>query len=67
MVIVGVAVKVGVNTTTQLSTSKLSTVSVPGSPKAAREHFEVIKPVLPHAVQLLQDDPDSEKGHIKPQ
>src|SRR5215471_13595890 len=28
-------------------------VNLPGSPKAVRESFEVIKPVLPHAVELL--------------
>jgi molybdopterin adenylyltransferase len=30
-------------------------VNLPGSPKAVRESFEVIKPVLNHAVALLQD------------
>ena len=38
-------------------------VNFPGSPKAAVENFDVILPVLPHAVQLLQDDPKSEIGH----
>jgi molybdenum cofactor synthesis domain-containing protein len=38
-------------------------VNLPGSPKAATENLAVILPVLPHAVQLLQDDPDSEDGH----
>jgi molybdenum cofactor synthesis domain-containing protein len=38
-------------------------VNFPGSPKAATENLEVIIPVLPHAVQLLQDNPDSESGH----
>lgn len=28
-------------------------VNFPGSPKAVRECFEVIKPVLPHAVELI--------------
>ena len=28
-------------------------VNLPGSPKAVRESFEVIRPVLPHAVALL--------------
>jgi molybdopterin biosynthesis enzyme MoaB len=28
-------------------------VNLPGSPKAVRECFDVIKPVLPHAVALL--------------
>jgi molybdenum cofactor synthesis domain-containing protein len=40
-------------------------INLPGSPKAAVENLEVILPVLPHAVQLLQDDPASESGHIQ--
>ena len=38
-------------------------VNLPGSPKAAVENLQVILPVLPHAVQLLCDDPDAEAGH----
>ena len=38
-------------------------VNFPGSPKAVRENFAVIVPVLPHAVEILQDAPDSEAGH----
>jgi molybdenum cofactor synthesis domain-containing protein len=38
-------------------------VNLPGSPKAALENLQVILPVLPHAVQLLQDDPQAEAGH----
>lgn len=38
-------------------------VNLPGSPKAARENLEVIQTVLPHAVQLISDDPEAEKGH----
>lgn len=38
-------------------------VNLPGSPRAAVENLEVILPALPHAVELLQDDPDAEKGH----
>ena len=38
-------------------------VNLPGSPKAAVENLAVIAPVLPHAVQLLRDDPVSEAGH----
>lgn len=40
-------------------------VNLPGSPKGATENFEAILPVLPHAVQLLREDPDSESGHLK--
>ena len=38
-------------------------VNLPGSPKAAQENLRVILPVLPHAVELLQDDPQAEKHH----
>lgn len=38
-------------------------VNLPGSPKAVQENFEVISPVLPHAVSLLHEAPDSEAGH----
>ena len=38
-------------------------VNLPGSPKAALENLEVIRPVLGHAVQLLRESPDSEAGH----
>lgn len=38
-------------------------INLPGNPKGAVENLQVILPVLPHAVELLQDRPDSEKGH----
>jgi molybdenum cofactor synthesis domain-containing protein len=38
-------------------------VNLPGSPKACRENLEVIAPALPHAVQVLSDDPAAEAGH----
>jgi molybdopterin adenylyltransferase len=38
-------------------------VNLPGSPRAAREQFEVILPVLPHALSLLTESPDAESGH----
>ena len=38
-------------------------INLPGSPKGAVENLETIFPVLPHAVQLLQDDPSSEGSH----
>jgi molybdopterin adenylyltransferase len=41
-------------------------VNLPGSPKAAVENLQVILPVLPHAVQLLTGDPQSEAGHHSP-
>jgi len=38
-------------------------INLPGSPKAAVENFTIIAQVLPHAVQLLQEDPSAEGGH----
>ena len=38
-------------------------VNLPGSPKGAVENLQTILPVLPHAVQLLTDDPNSEVSH----
>lgn len=41
-------------------------VNLPGSPKGAVEHLQTIVPVIPHAVQLLNDDSDSERSHSTP-
>jgi molybdopterin adenylyltransferase len=38
-------------------------INLPGSPKAAIENFQVVMPVIPHAVQLLSSDPNAEQGH----
>jgi molybdopterin adenylyltransferase len=38
-------------------------VNLPGSPKAVVENLQTIAPALPHAVQLLRDQPASELGH----
>ncbi|MGE5462394.1 MAG: MogA/MoaB family molybdenum cofactor biosynthesis protein [Syntrophothermus sp.] len=38
-------------------------VNLPGSPKGAAENLQVVIPVLPHAIQLLRDDPASESTH----
>ena len=38
-------------------------VNLPGSPKGARENFETIAPVLPHAIELLREDPIAEQHH----
>lgn len=35
-------------------------VNLPGSPKGVRESFEIIKPVLPHAIGLLAGKPHAE-------
>lgn len=41
-------------------------VNLPGSPRAAAENLDVILPVLPHAVALLRESPDAERGHRPP-
>jgi molybdenum cofactor synthesis domain-containing protein len=38
-------------------------INLPGSPKGAVENLQVVMPVLPHALQLLQEDPRSESTH----
>jgi molybdopterin adenylyltransferase len=38
-------------------------INLPGSPKAVAENLKVVIPVLPHAVQLLKNDPKSEVNH----
>ncbi len=38
-------------------------VNLPGSPKGAVENLQVVLPVLPHAVELLQELPEAEKHH----
>jgi len=40
-------------------------LNLPGSPKGALENLEEIIDVLPHAIQLLREDPNSESGHQK--
>jgi molybdenum cofactor synthesis domain-containing protein len=42
-------------------------INLPGSPKAALENLEIALPVLPHAVELLREDQNSEQGHTFPQ
>lgn len=38
-------------------------INLPGSSKGAVENLKVVLPVLPHAVQLLSEDPQAESGH----
>lgn len=38
-------------------------INLPGSPKAVRENMAVLLPILPHALELLTNDPQSETGH----
>jgi molybdenum cofactor synthesis domain-containing protein len=41
-------------------------INLPGSPKGAKENLEVVLPALSHAVQLLKDPENAEKGHRSP-
>jgi molybdenum cofactor synthesis domain-containing protein len=41
-------------------------INLPGSPKGALENFRIIAPVLPHAVQLLENDSGAEENHLRP-
>jgi molybdenum cofactor synthesis domain-containing protein len=38
-------------------------INLPGSPKGAVENLQVVIPALPHAIQLLTNDPTSETTH----
>lgn len=42
---------------------KVLIINLPGSPRAAVENLQVVLPVLPHAVELLHDDPQAEQHH----
>ena len=41
-------------------------INLPGSPKGAIENFQVVLPVLQHAVDLLREEPGAEAGHQVP-
>jgi len=41
-------------------------INLPGSPKGAVENFQIVIPVIPHAVQLLTEHPLAEDGHGSP-
>jgi gephyrin len=38
-------------------------INLPGNPKAVRENLETILPALPHALELLKDDPKAQHSH----
>ena len=38
-------------------------INLPGSPKAVRENLQTILPALPHALELLKEDPAAELNH----
>ena len=40
-------------------------VNLPGSPKGAVENLGIILPILPHAIELLQEAPEAEIHHVK--
>lgn len=41
-------------------------VDLPGSPQGACESLEIILPALPHAIALLREQDDAERGHRPP-
>lgn len=43
--------------------AKTLIINLPGSPRGAKENIEAVVQVLPHAVDLLCEDPDAETGH----
>jgi molybdopterin biosynthesis enzyme MoaB len=38
-------------------------INLPGSPRGAVENLQTVLTVLPHAAQLLTDDPGAEASH----
>jgi molybdenum cofactor synthesis domain-containing protein len=38
-------------------------INLPGSPKAVKENLDVLLPILPHALGLLTNAPDTESEH----
>jgi molybdenum cofactor synthesis domain-containing protein len=38
-------------------------INMPGNPKAVRENLEVLLPILPHALELLTEAPNTESQH----
>lgn len=38
-------------------------INLPGNPKAVRENLDVLLPVLPHALDLLSGEPESDQQH----
>jgi molybdopterin biosynthesis enzyme MoaB len=36
---------------------------MPGNPKAVRENLDILLPILPHALELLTEAPDTESQH----
>jgi molybdenum cofactor synthesis domain-containing protein len=40
-------------------------INLPGNPKAVKENLETVLTALPHALELLRDDPNAQQGHTR--
>ena len=38
-------------------------INLPGSPKSVKECLEFLAPIIPHAIELIWEDPKSEENH----
>ncbi len=38
-------------------------INMPGNPQAVKENLDLLIPILPHALELLRNAPQAEKGH----
>jgi molybdopterin adenylyltransferase len=40
-------------------------INLPGSPKGAVENLATVLSILPHAIELLREEPEAEEHHVK--
>jgi molybdenum cofactor synthesis domain-containing protein len=45
--------------------NKTLIINLPGNPAASIENIRILQPILPHAINVLRDDPEVEKNHLK--